>query len=149
METTIGNPVPDKVVVAGLVKKSNRILASISTHKFPIDLFPDTLNVEEGRIAIITRNFFFSSQVQSVDIKNIANVFINMAPFFAQLVIVSKTFTENEVRLKYLWKEQAIEIRRIIEGLRTFVSEGIDTSVYTKKELIAKLKELSNTEIVT
>lgn len=82
----IGNPVPDKAVVAGLVKKSNRILASISTHKFPIDLFPDSLNVEEGRITIITR---------------------------------------------------------------TFVSKGIDTSVYTKKELITKLKELSNTEIVT
>ncbi|KKU43250.1 MAG: hypothetical protein UX59_C0024G0006 [Microgenomates group bacterium GW2011_GWA1_46_7] len=35
-------PTSDKVVVAGLVRKSNRILASISTHKFPIDLFPDT-----------------------------------------------------------------------------------------------------------
>lgn len=149
MDASVVNPVPDKVVVAGLVKKSNRILASISTHKFPIDLFPDTLNVEEGRLTIITRNFFFSSQVQSVDLKNIANVYINMAPFFAQLVIVSKTFTENEVRLKYLWKEQAVEMRRIIEGLRTFESEGIDTSVYSKKDLITKLKELSNTEIVT
>ena len=149
MDTKMVAPASDKVVVAGLVRKSNRILASISTHKFPIDLFPDTLNVEEGRINIITRDFFFSSQVHSVDIKNIANVFINMAPFFAQLVIVSKTFTENEIRLKYLWKEQAIEIRRIIEGLRIFLNEGIDTSVYTKRELITKLKELSNTEIVT
>lgn len=139
----------DKKLVAELVKKSNRILASIRTHKFPIDLFPDTINVEEGRVTVITRNFFFSSQVYSVDIKNISNILINTAPFFAQLVIVSKTFTENEIRIKYLWKEQAVEIRRIIEGLRIFANEEIDTSTYTKKDLIAKLEELSKTEIVT
>lgn len=149
METKIVGEIVDKNVVAGLVKKSNRILATISTHKFPIDLFPDTMNVEEGRITVITRNFFFSSQIYSVDIKNIANVLINTAPFFAQLVIVSKTFTENEIRIKYLWKEQAVEIRRIIEGLRTFETEGVDTSLFTKRELIAKLMELSRTEIVT
>lgn len=137
----------DKEIVAGLVKKSNRILATIQTHKFPIDLFPDTMNVEDDRITIIVRNFFWSSGVHSVDIKDISNVFINTAPFFAQLVIVSKTFTANEIRIKYLWKEQAVEIRRIIEGLRIFVREGVDTSVYSKRELVDKLEELSRTTI--
>ncbi|MFA4827335.1 MAG: hypothetical protein WC596_03765 [Candidatus Shapirobacteria bacterium] len=139
----------DKNLVAGLVKKSNRILVSISTHKFPFDFFPDTLDVEEGRVTIITRNFFFSSQIHSVDIKDISNIFINMAPFFAQLVVVSKTFTANEIRIKALRKKEAIFARRIVEGLRVFESKQIDTSVYTKEELITKLKELSTTEIVT
>ena len=62
----------DKNLVAGLVKKSNRILISISTHRFPLDIFPDTLNVEEGRLTIINRSFFLSSQVHSVDIKDIS-----------------------------------------------------------------------------
>jgi hypothetical protein len=140
---------PDIPVVAGLVKKSNRILASISSHRFPIDLFPDTVNVEESRVTVITRNFFFSSQVHSVDIKDISNIFINMAPFFSELVIVSKTFTENEIRIKSLKKEEAIIVRRIVEGLRIFESKQVDTSVYTKQELVAKLGELSTTEIVT
>lgn len=138
----------EKKVVAGLVKKSNRILVTISSHRFPIDLFPDTLNVEEGRITVVTRNFFWSSQVHSVDIKDISNVFINVAPFFAQLVIISKTFEENEIRIKSLWIGEAIEVRRIIEGLRTFVNKQIDTSGYSREGLIAKLKELSTTEIV-
>ena len=72
----------DKNTVEGLVRKSNRILVSISSHKFPIDLFPETINVEEGRITIITRSFFSSSQVHSVDIRDISNIFINTAPFF-------------------------------------------------------------------
>ena len=136
-------------VVSDLVKKSNRILVTISTHRFPIDLFPDILNVESGRITLITRDYFFSSQVHSVDIKDISNIFINMTPFFAQLVIVSKTFTKNEIRISGLRKKEAIFARRIIEGLRTFKNNQIDTSVYSKKELIAKLEELSTTEIVT
>ncbi|MFA5828794.1 MAG: hypothetical protein WC841_05570 [Candidatus Shapirobacteria bacterium] len=136
-------------VVSGLVKKSNRILASISTHRLPIDLFPDTLNIEEGRITIIIRNYFFSSQVHSVDIKDISNILINMTPFFAQLVVVSKTFTKNDIRISGLRRDEAIFARRIIEGLRTFEEKQIDTSAYTKEELVAKLEELSTTEIVT
>lgn len=139
----------DREVVADLVKKSNRILISISTHKFPVDLFPDTLNIEEGRVTVITRKFFSSSQVHSVDIKDISNIFINMAPFYAQLIIVSKTFTKNEIRIKNLWKGEAVFARRIIEGLRIFGSNQIDTSIYTRQDLITKLKELSKTEIVT
>ena len=139
----------DKNLVASLIKKSNRILITISTHRFPIDIFPDTLNVEEGRLTIINRSFFLSSQVHSVDIKDISNIFVNTAPFFAQLVIISKTFTKNEIRIKYLWKDEAVMARRIIEGLRTFQGKQIDTSVYTVVDLIAKLKELSTTEIVT
>jgi len=139
----------DENLVAGLVRKSNRILVTISTHRFPFNLFPDTINIEEGRITIITRNFFFSSQVHSVDIKDISNIFINTAPFFAELAIVSKTFTENEIKIKNLRKKEAVFARRIIEGLRIFEKNHIDTSNYTTEQLVAKLEELSTTGIVT
>lgn len=139
----------NKKTVASLVRKSNRILASISSHEFPFDFFPNSIMIEEGRITVITRNFFFSSQVHSVDIKDISNIFINLAPFFAQLVIVSKTFTENEIKIRYLRKEEAIMARRLIEGLRILKNNQIDTSVYSKEELLIKLQELSKTEIVT
>lgn len=138
----------DENLVAGLVEKSNRILASV-TSVFPFDFFPNTVNVEEGRITVITRNFFYSSQVFSVDLKNISNVLINLAPFFAQLVIVSKTFAKNQIKIKFLRKDEAIFVRRMIEGLRVFESKQIDTSIYSKEDLIEKLLELSTTEIVT
>ncbi len=139
----------DKNAVEGLVRKSNRILISLSSRGFPFNLFPETVNIEEGRITIIHRSFFSSSQVHSVDLKDISNIFINTAPFFAQLVIVSKTFTENEIRINGLRKEEAVFARRIIEGLRVFENKQIDTSNYSKEDLIAKLQELSTTEIVT
>lgn len=138
----------ENATVAGLVKKSNRILLSISSHGFPFDLFPSTINVEEGRITIINRNFL-SSEVHSVDIKDISNIFINSIIFFSQLVIISKTFEENEIKIRNLRPKEAIFVRRIIEGLRVFERNQIHTSSYTKEELLAKLEELSTTEIVT
>jgi hypothetical protein len=134
--------------VAKLVKKSNRILVSISSHALPFDLFPDTLNVEEKRITIINRHLL-SSEVHSVDIKNISNILINNSIFFSQLVIISKTFEENEIKIRNLRTKDAVFARRIVEGLRIFENESIDTSGYTEKELVAKLEELSTTEIVT
>ena len=133
--------------VAGLVSKSNRILISISSHAFPFDLFPDTINVEDGRLTIINRHFL-SSEVHSVDIKDISNIFINSTIFFSQLVIISKTFEENQIKIRNLRNKEAVFIRRIIEGLRVFESKQIDTSSYTKEDLIAKLEELSTTQIV-
>lgn len=130
-----------------LVKKSNRILVSISSHAFPIDLFPNSLIIEEGRVAIVKRKFL-SSEVYSVDIRNISNILINTNFFFSQLVIISKTFEENEIKLRNLRTHEAVYARRIIEGLRTFESNQVNTSTYSTKELISKLEQLSTTNIV-
>ena len=133
--------------IASLVRQSNRILVSISTHAFPFDIFPDIINIEEGRITIIRRQLL-SSEVHSIDIRNISNIFINTSLFFSQLVIISKTYEENEVKISSLRTKEAIFARRIIEGLRIFENQKIDTSSYSKEELVSKLKELSTTKIV-
>jgi hypothetical protein len=138
----------DENIVKGLVKRSNRILVSIRSHALPFDFFPDVINVEDGRITIVIRQAF-SSEIHSVDIKDISNVFINTSFLFSQLVIVSNTFEDNQCEIRNLRKKESVYVRRIIEGLRVFVSKGIDTSSYTKTELVAKLEELSTTEIVT
>ncbi len=137
----------NKRKVAKLVKRSNRILVSISSHALPFDLFPNIINIEEKRVSIINRHML-SSEVYSVDIKNISNILINNSILFSELVVISKTFEENEIKVRNLRTGDAVFARRIIEGLRIFESENIDTHDYTKEELIAKLEELSTTEIV-
>ncbi len=103
--------------------------------------------VEEGRVTIVTREFL-TTQVHSVDIRNIANVLINTTYFFSQLVIISKTFEENEIKIRNLRTKEAIFVRRMIEGLRTLENKRINTSTYTTPELLSMLKELSTTEII-
>lgn len=136
----------DRKAVNDMISRSNRILLKI-TSVFPLDLFPTTIVLEETRLTIIHRQLF-SSQVHSVDVRNISNVFINTGILFAQLIIVSNTFTENQIAINRLWKNEAILMRRIIEGLRLFVSRDINTTQYEVEDLVKKLKELSTTGIV-
>lgn len=129
-----------------MISKSNRIILSIRS-MFPWDIFPSTINVEETRVNIIHRQFF-ASQVHSVDIENISNVFIETFLFFTTLTIVSNTFEENNIKVVKLRKKEADLARRLIEGLRMFKEKDIDTSKYSAKELTEKLKELSTTKTV-
>lgn len=135
----------DKQRLENMVTNSNRILISTSS-VFPFDLFPTTINAEATRVTIIHRQLF-SSQVHSVDIKDISNVFIETGILFATITLISSTFVENDIKIGRIWKKQAILVRRIIEGLRMFSKENIDTTNYTVDELNDKLKELSTTKI--
>lgn len=136
----------DRQRLEDLVSKSNRILISISS-MFPWDFFVSTINVEDTRVTIIHRQLF-SSQVYSVDIKDIHNVFIDTSLIFASLTLVSRTFVQNELTIGKLKKKEAIMTRRIIEGLRMFIKGDLDTTSYKVEELLKKLQELSTTKIV-
>lgn len=136
----------NRQTVEDMVGNSNRILLKVSS-VFPWDLFPNSIIVEETRLTIIHRQLF-SSQVHSVNIKDISNIFIDTSILFAQLTIVSDTYIENQIIINRLWKKEAILIRRLIEGLRMFVAKDIDTTAYKVEELVNKLKELSTTGIV-
>ena len=46
-------------------------------------------------------------------------------------------------------KKDAVLIRKIIEGLRSFTKEGIDTSNYNRKELLNKLRELNTADLMS
>lgn len=130
----------DKKKVIELVKKSNRCIISVSSI-FPWNIFPSTIEVEESRVTFISRQFM-SSQSHSVDIKDISNVFIESSLLFATLQVVSRTYIKNHIKINYLNKAKATKIKMIIEGLRTFASNDIDTSNYEVAELISKLSEL-------
>lgn len=136
----------DRQKVEDLVKKSNRYIISISSI-FPFTLFPNTINVEEGRVTFIFRQFM-ASQTHGVDIKDISNVFISSTMFFATIQIVSRTFTQNEIKINYLNKKEAYKVTSVIEGLRTFANNNINTSNYGIGDLISKTEEfhLNNSE---
>jgi hypothetical protein len=132
----------DRQVVNDLVKKSNRNIISISS-TFPWNLFSNTIYVEESRVTFKFSQFL-SSQSHSVDIKDISNVFIESSMLFSTLQVVSRTFVQNDIKIGNLNKTQALKVKRIIEGLRTFAENKINTSNYEIDELILKIGEFHN-----
>jgi hypothetical protein len=137
----------NRQAVEDVIKNSNRVLLKISS-VFPWDLFPSKIAVEDTRLVIVHRQLF-ASQVYSVDIKNISNIFIDTGIIFAELKIISDTFAQNQIVINKLWKKDAILARSVIEGLRAFIAHGIDTTSLQTKELINKLKELNVTQNAT
>ena len=129
----------DKQTMNELVKKSNRCIIRISS-VFPWTMFPNTINVEESRITFIFRQFL-ASQSHSVDIKDISNVLIQTSPFFATIQVVSRTFVQNDITIGHLNAKKARRVHMVIEGLRTFEENDIDTSNFEVQELITKIEE--------
>ncbi len=129
----------DKQIMNELVKKSNRCIIRISS-VFPWTMFPNTINVEESRVTFIFRQFL-ASQSHSVDIKDISNVLIQTSPFFATIQVVSRTFVENNITIGHLDAKKARRVHMVIEGLRTFAENNIDTSNFEVDELITKIEE--------
>jgi len=136
----------DKNKLDELIRKSNRSIISISS-VFPWNFSPNTIDVEESRVTFIFRQLF-ASQSHSVDIKDISNVFIESGFFFATLQIVSRTFIQNDIKIEYLKKKDAYGARDIIEGLRTFIQNDINSSNYEIGDLVNKLKELNISKTV-
>ncbi|MCL4339248.1 hypothetical protein M1271_06180 [Patescibacteria group bacterium] len=118
---------------------SNRCIYSLST-QFPWNFFPNSIDIEEDRVTF-TFHQFLASQSHSVDIKDIANVFIESSLFSATLQVVSHTYIKNDIKIEYLNRKKAEKARRIIEGLRTFAEHNINTSNYGVDELITKIEE--------
>jgi hypothetical protein len=131
----------EKQLIEKLKKKANRLVLTVSS-KFPFDPFPTKMHIQESRVSVVF-NDFLSTQVHSMDIKDISNVFIESAFLFANLTLITRTFIENDVKVNKLKKSDAIYARRIIEGLRMLASENIDTSKYEIPDLIQKLEDLS------
>src|SRR3990167_3673643 len=136
----------DRRTIADMVHNSNTILMSI-TSVFPFDFYPTTINVEATRVTIINRQLF-ASQVNSIDIKDISSVFIETGILFAAITLISTTYSQKKLVVTKLWKKEAILLRRIIEGLRMFEKNDINTTNFSRDELLSKLKELSETNIV-
>lgn len=136
----------DKMKLEDMMHNSNAILMTVSS-VFPFDFFQSTINVEATRITVINRQLF-SSQVHSVDIIDISSVFIETSILFAAISLISKTYEQKKIVVNNLWKKEAILLRRVIEGLRMFEKSEINTTNFSKEDLIRKLKGLSTTEIV-
>ena len=133
--------------VEQVINNSNRVLLKISS-VFPWDIFPSKIVVEDARLVVVHRQLF-ASQVHSVDIKDISNIFFDTGIIFAQLTIISDTFAQNQIIINRLWKNDAILARSVIEGLRSFIAHDIDTTSLQTKELVDKLKVLNATQNAT
>jgi hypothetical protein len=124
-----------------LVDQSGKIILNVKT-VWPFDLFPNEITIDLNKVNIYFKEFFWSGQLRSVPIEKISSVFAETGLFFGTLKITSEDFIENAVDIKYLWREDAIHARRIIQGLMSVAKQRIDLTKISTHELPEKIAEI-------
>jgi hypothetical protein len=119
------------------VKESSECLIEVKT-VFPFTLFPNTISIDRHKLTLTYRSFFNSEESVSVPIPNLKNIQASLDMFFGSLVITSDHFANNTQEIKFLKRDDAKEIQRLVQGAMVANAEKIDVS----KVEVPKLKQL-------
>jgi hypothetical protein len=128
-----------------LAKGSSRIILDIKS-VFPFNFFPDEIIVDDSKVNIHIRYFFYSKEVRSVEFKDIFNIILQQGLFFAKLEIVDRLFTVQPLIITYLWKKDAIKARRIIQGMIIAKKQNIETQSLPIADLVRKLEKIGQSK---
>ncbi len=124
-----------------LILRSNRVLIRISS-VFPFDFFPDEVTIDENKVNIICRIFFFSEDIHSIMIPMIKDVEIETNLFFAAMKIVPDGYPGKPIVVRFLKKGDAICARRIIQGLMVANREKVNIGNLDSRNLKQKIEDL-------
>lgn len=106
---------------------------------WPFEFFPSSLIVNEDAITVVKKLFFFTGWTESIPVSDIVAVTMYRGPFFATIAVQKKS-TKEEIRIRYLKKNEALQAKELIDGL-ILKNQGLITvpekaSVPTRKEMI-------------
>ena len=126
-----------------LINRGTRVLYKMST-VWPFDFFTDSITIDVEKITFKISEFFFSSEIRSIYIKNISHIFIDTGPFLASMTILDQSVVSKSttIVIRHLNKKEALRARRIIQGLIVAHKEKIDFSTIKTNDLVGKLEGL-------
>lgn len=121
---------------------SHEVLISAAT-VFPFTLFPDTVTIDRTKLTITHRVFFKVAEVMTIRIEDILNVTANVGPIFGSIKISTRFFDpQKPYSVNFFWRDDALKIKRIMQGYIIAMQKEIDCSALTTKELARMLDEL-------
>jgi hypothetical protein len=125
---------------------AHEVLFTAST-VFPFTLFPDTVTLDRTKLTITHRSFFKVAEAASLRVEDILNVSANVGPFFGSIKVTTRFFdpdkTENKLYvINYLKREDALRLKRIVQGYIIATRQKIDCSALSTHELAALLGQL-------
>jgi hypothetical protein len=124
-----------------MTEKAHDILCQADT-VFPFTLFPDTITLDREKLTVATRSFFRVAKIVSVPVSSISSAEVDIGPFFGSLHMASKFFVQNKYSVNFLWRKDAVDIQRMLQGFLIAHEKGIDISDVEKDDLRVLLHDL-------
>jgi hypothetical protein len=134
-----------------LAGKSERVIYKVRT-VFPFTLFPTNIVIDTQKVTLIFGVFFYSYKMFPILLKDIRSVTVSTGLLFGTISFDKEGFQENPGTVEYLWREDALKVRRIIMGMMVATKEGVemdaldDKSLLEKVEAIGRAREEGSTE---
>lgn len=126
-----------------ITEKAHDILFTADT-VFPFTLFPDTITLDREKLTVVERFFFRVAKVITVPISSMISADCHVGPFFGSVHMTSKYFVDNTHVVRFLWREQAEEVHRLIQGFIIAQEKKIDVSDIDKEDLKVLLHDLGH-----
>lgn len=124
-----------------IASESQEVLISMKA-VWPFDFFPNEIKLDRQTITI-KRNYFFKvSKTLVSHHRDILNSNLNIGPFFGSLLINTKYLTHDEFTINWLWRDDALLLHEVLQGLLIAQKEEVDTKGLPKDDLIYKLREM-------
>lgn len=115
---------------------------------FPFTLFPDTVVLDRTKLTLTHRTFFWTAEVMSIRIEDVLNVTADVGPLFGSVKIATRFYrsedAEKPYAVNYLWRNDALKIKRIVQGYIIALQREIDCSSLSSSQLAALLDELGH-----
>lgn len=105
---------------------------------FPFDLIPTEVIIDINKVTISTQLFSFGRRMHSFVIDDVSDVFVTSGIFLATLEIIDKNFGSNTVKVPKLNPKEALEAKRIIQGLVIAKKMEIDYKLFDSVEGLKK-----------
>lgn len=126
-----------------LAEKSHDILFTADT-VWPFTFFPDTITLDREKLTVSERFFFRTARVITVPITSMISADANVGPFFGSVHMTSKYFIDNTHIIKFLWRHDAEEVHRLLQGFIIAQEKGLDVSGVEKDDLKVLLRDLGH-----
>lgn len=84
---------------------------------WPLDLFPDTIALDDKKLTITHKTFFWSEQIITVQLPDLLNVEILAGPFICTVRIYSKYVTGGHIDVEKVSKGDGNRLRDIVNRL--------------------------------
>jgi hypothetical protein len=124
-----------------ITEKAHDILFTADT-VFPFTLFPDTITLDREKLTVAERMFYRTAKVITVPITSLIGAEANVGPFFGSVQMTSKYFINNTHTVRFLWRHDAEEIQRLLQGFIIANEKDIDVSEIDKDDLRVLLHDL-------
>jgi hypothetical protein len=124
-----------------ITEKAHDILFEADT-VFPFTLFPDTITLDREKLTIANRAFFRIAKIITVPVTSMISAEADVGPFFGMVRMTSKYFIDNTHEVKFLWRQDATTVHRLLQGFIIAHERGLELHEIDKDDLCVLLEDL-------